>query len=259
MSENYNEELDIRDIGKILKKRLKMIIIITLLFSFAAGIISFYVIEPKYKAKASLFIGKEDGNIGDTEKEIGNYVTLISTYVEIVKTKSVVKEALKNNNLDVSAGEVLSNLEVKQKGETQIMQISYIDTDKDMALKVTNALVDEFLIKAKKMMPSGNLQILEPAERPKSPDSPNKKLNIMIATVLGVMVAVGLAFLLEFMNNTYVKEEDVENDLDIPVLGKIPLMQGAIYKKKKGRHAKKKEKKEKKVKRKKKDKKREEE
>lgn len=256
---DYSEELNIGDIVKILKKRIKLIIIITLLFSLTSGIISFYVITPKYKTESSLFVGKEKGNIGETMDEIDTYITFILTYVEIIKTKPVISDALNNNNIDISPEKVLANLKVTSRGETQIMDVEYVDEDPDRAFKVINAVTNEFLIKAKKMMPNGNLQILEPAEEVYSPFTPNKKLNIMIATVLGMMVSIGLAFLLEFMNNTYVKEEDVENDLDIPVLGKIPLMQDAKYRKKKGRHVKKKEKKEKKVKRRKKNKKGEEE
>ncbi len=139
------------------------------------------------------------------------------------------------------------------------MDVEHVDEDPGRAFQVINSVTSEFLSKAKKMMQNGNLQILEPAEEVYSPFTPNKKLNIMIATGLGAMVSIGLAFLLEFLNNTYVKEDDVENDLDIPVLGKIPLMKDAAYKKMKGRHAKKKEKKAKKVKRKKENKKKEEE
>ena len=47
-------------------------------------------------------------------------------------------------------------------------------------------------------------------------------MNIAIAFLLGLMVSVGLVFLLEYLDNTYKNREQLEKELDIPVLGAIP-------------------------------------
>ena len=49
-----------------------------------------------------------------------------------------------------------------------------------------------------------------------------KKMNIAIAFLLGLMVSLGLVFLLEYLDNTYKNKEQLEKELDIPVLGEIP-------------------------------------
>ena len=51
---------------------------------------------------------------------------------------------------------------------------------------------------------------------------PNKELNMAVALVLGLMIAIGLAFMLEFLDNTLKNTEDIEKYLDIPVIGVIP-------------------------------------
>ena len=56
----------------------------------------------------------------------------------------------------------------------------------------------------------------------KNPVSPNKKMNIAIAFLLGLMVSVGLVFLLEYLDNTYKNKDQLEKELGIPVLGAIP-------------------------------------
>lgn len=230
INNTYSEEINISEIFKILRKRLKFIVIITLLFSLTSGIISFYVITPKYMTHSSLFVGKDKGSIGESINEIDTYVTLISTYTEIIRTKPVISEALNKKNVDISPEKVLANLSVTSREKTQIMDITYVDEDPDRAYKVINALTNEFLVKSKEMMSNANLQILEPAEEVYAPFSPNKGRNIMIATILGLMISVGVAFLLEFLNNTYMSEEDIKNDLDIPVLGEISLMKQSSYK-----------------------------
>ena len=48
-------------------------------------------------------------------------------------------------------------------------------------------------------------------------------MNIAIAFILGMMVGFGIVFLLEYLDNTYKNKEQLEKDLDIPVLGVIPM------------------------------------
>jgi len=51
---------------------------------------------------------------------------------------------------------------------------------------------------------------------------PNKQLNMAVALVLGLMLAVGLAFMLEFLDNTLKSAEDIEKILEAPVIGIVP-------------------------------------
>ena len=57
-----------------------------------------------------------------------------------------------------------------------------------------------------------NVTVLSKAEvaENQSPIKPRPMLNVAIAFVVGLMAAVGLAFLLEYLDNTVKKEEDVE-------------------------------------------------
>lgn len=49
-------------------------------------------------------------------------------------------------------------------------------------------------------------------------------MNIAIAFLLGLMVSVGLVFLLEYLDNTFKNKENLERELDIPALGVIPVV-----------------------------------
>ncbi|ACA60164.1 GumC family protein [Candidatus Desulforudis audaxviator] len=66
--------------------------------------------------------------------------------------------------------------------------------------------------------------VVSPANTPTTPVKPNKKLNMAVALVLGLMVFVGLAFVLEHLDYTIKNPEDVERHLELPVLGVVPAV-----------------------------------
>lgn len=68
-----------------------------------------------------------------------------------------------------------------------------------------------------------SVMVLSEANIPTNPVKPNKKLNMAIAMVLGLMVFTLLAFILEYLDNTLKTPEDVSRELGLPVLGIIPL------------------------------------
>lgn len=71
-----------------------------------------------------------------------------------------------------------------------------------------------------------NVIVVSPALKPHVPVKPRKTFNMAIAGVLGLMVSVGLAFVLEHLDNTVKTAEDVQRQLGLPVLGSIPKITG---------------------------------
>lgn len=70
---------------------------------------------------------------------------------------------------------------------------------------------------------TGNIRIIDPAEVPKAPVKPMKGTNILLGLVVGLFMGVGLAFFLEYLDNTIKIPEDIKHYLQIPYLGPIPV------------------------------------
>ncbi len=75
-----------------------------------------------------------------------------------------------------------------------------------------------------------NVTVLSKAEvfKEQSPIKPRPILNIIIIFVVALMVSIALAFLLEYLDDTVKKEEDVEKLLGLPVLGIVARMDEEI-------------------------------
>ena len=213
------------ELFEALKKRWLMILSITLIATIISAVLSFFIIKPQYEASTKVFIGKDESeNQNYSQNDVLMYQKLMKTYSEAIKTKDLISRSLKGTNIDLEPSEVLNNLTVTTVSDTQILEIKYKDNNPKIAEAVIEEIADEFIKTSKELVPNGNIQIIESVELPENPVSPNKQMNIVIAFLLGLMVGVGLAFLLEFLDNTFKSKDQLERELDIPVIGVIPTV-----------------------------------
>jgi len=224
-----NEDvIKIQYLVSTLKKRWKFICIITLIATIFSATISFYIILPKYETSTKVFIGKEgsaikgaaDSNYNGNDVEM--YQKLLKTYAEVIKTNDLVEKAINFESLELKSNDVLKNLTVTPTTDTQILEIKYVNQDKELAKDILNSITNQFIAESKRLIPNGNIKIIESVKIPKVPSGPNKKMNIAIAFLLGLMASVGLCFFLESMDNTFDNKEEMEEELGLPVLGVIP-------------------------------------
>lgn len=217
--------INIQEFVDTLKKRWRLILICTLTATLLSAIGTFFLIKPQYETGTKVFIGKEETKAkvkAYDNNEIIMYQKLLKTYSEIIKTKDLAKATIKDSNVDIKPEELLSNLTIVPLADTQILQIKFKSEMPNDAKKIVSAITDQFIELSSQLVPNGNIQILEDVQVPKNPVSPNKKINIAIAVLLGLMVGVGLAFLLEFSDDTFKSKDQMERELEIAVIGVIP-------------------------------------
>ena len=219
--------ISLQEIAYALKKRWKLIALITIAATLVSAILSFFVIKPHYEAKAKLFIGKQETQETNAynNSDVMMYQQLMKTYAELVKTSDLVTKAVKSADLNYNKNEIkeiLNNLTANPSADTQILDLSFKGGNPKEVLKVTESITNEFILESKELIPNGNVQVIQKPQLPEHPISPNKKLNILIAFVLGLMLGVGVVLLLEYLDNTFKSREELEKTLDLPIIGAIP-------------------------------------
>lgn len=224
MNEMEEQVISISEIFEALKKRWILIVSITLVATLISGVLSFFVIKPTYETSTKVFIGKEESNQeGYNTNDIQMYQKLLQTYAETIKTNEVVQAAINStNNTDLTVPAVKGALTVTPVSDTQILQIKYQNKNPEVAKEILESITNEFVILAKELVPNGNVRVIEAVQLPENPVAPNKKMNVAIAFLLGLMVSVGLVLLIEYLDNTFKSKEELEKELDIPVVGIIP-------------------------------------
>jgi polysaccharide biosynthesis transport protein len=75
---------------------------------------------------------------------------------------------------------------------------------------------------------TGNIRIVDPAEVPKSPVKPKQTQNMLLGLIVGLSLGIGLAFFLEYLDNTVKIPEDIKEHLKIPYLGPVPVFRAIV-------------------------------
>lgn len=75
-----------------------------------------------------------------------------------------------------------------------------------------------------RLLQSNNISVLDRATAPTAPVKPRVMFNLLLGAVIGLLAGIGLAFLLEMLDNTIKNQEDIEQRLGMPFLGVIPAI-----------------------------------
>lgn len=219
------ETISLKEIFEVIKKRFIMIVGLVVVAALVAGIISYFILTPTYESSSQFIVNQSQENTSEAYdmNELRMNVEMINTYNVIIKSPAILDEVNEALNLSYTTEELSDKLEVSSEEDSQVVTVTATDKDPEMATELANTTVGIFEEEIPDIMNVDNVNILAVAETGEdpSPVAPRPLLNIAIAIVLGGMVGVGVAFLLEYLDNTIKTEDDIEEKLGLPVLGTI--------------------------------------
>ena len=218
------EVIDLREYFSIIKKKWYIMAILCVICLAISSVYSFFIAKPVYQAETTLIVKTEkvEGTNTVSSDQIKTTQQLAVTYGEIIKSRKVLEDVIKNLDLKESYGSLSSKISVSTVTDTQIIKVSVKDTDNDNAAKIANEIPAVFTEEAIRIADANGVEVIDKAQVPTNPVAPNKKMNILIAGVLGIMVGLFSIFLMEFLNNKMRTPQDIDRTLGLPLLGVIP-------------------------------------
>lgn len=233
------EELDLKKLINIFWNKRLHIIAITIVAIIIGGIYSFYFVKPKYQSYTTLVLVKasESSEANDkkaiTSSDVGLAKSLIGTYSQLVKSKSLLRTTINNLQINDSEDTLMQKITVSEIDDTEMLKITVKDEDPVKAMKVANELTKVFSTKVSEMYVD-NVYILDEAEQSIVPCNINHLRDILIFFVIGLVISVIYVLISNMFDNTIKDPEEIEENTELTALVSIPFVndeskKGGIY------------------------------
>ncbi|MFR4030115.1 MAG: YveK family protein [Anaerostipes sp.] len=218
-----------------IKKKIVWILLTTIVFAGAAGLITKFAMTPVYSSSAQLYVMSKSGISQLTDLTMGTQLT--QDYMVIVKTRPVLEQVINDLKLDMDYKELSEKITVENPTDTRIMQITVSDNDPELAKNITQDLAEVTSKTVAEKMDVKSPTIIENAYKAEQPDSPSLKKNVAIGAILGFILMAAAIVIQYLMNDTILKEDDIEKYLGINTLAQLPLVKGTSKRTKKVKRA----------------------
>ena len=212
-------EIDLREVVDIIKKRIWIVIVITVLSALAGATYSFFNAPTLlYQSSTRLIIG------ADSE--------YMKTLQVIIKDSTVLTKVVQELNLETSPEVLASQINVQSIEASQVVSINVVDTDPVRAAEIANTTATVFKEEIPKIVDFDDVRFLSEAKVNPYPINETQNRTVILACIFGLAISIGLAFLLDSFDDTIRPDQEIEELLGLPLLGRVPKMNKKNIKKK---------------------------
>lgn len=208
------KEIDLKEYYELIRRRIWTVAAVTV-FVIVAG----FIINSKNDAPGT----------GDTVYESSTRMIVnagedsMNTLLVMIKDPFMLDKVNEELNLNKTSESLAAQITVATIDQSQVVKISVMDPDAKTAADIANTTVKVFKDEISGLMGFENIKLLTPAKESVTPVSAGtgQGLSIKIFLAAGVVLGIGLVFLLDSLDGTVKKEEEIEELLGVPALGGV--------------------------------------
>ncbi|MCM3115103.1 Wzz/FepE/Etk N-terminal domain-containing protein [Neobacillus sp. MER 74] len=202
------KEINLKELFLVIKRRLWIIVFVAIIAGFVGGILNNSSATPLFASSSRVIIGADE----ESRK----------TLQVIVKDSVILDKVIQQLGLKVSAEALATQLTVESLESSQVVSISVVDQDPSQAAKIADTTAQIFKDEVPNIVGQDYVRLLSKAKVKPTPINPKNNNKLYIAIIGGIVVGIGLAFLLESLDDRIRPEDDIEKLLDLPFLGRVP-------------------------------------
>lgn len=201
-----------------------LILLVAIITGGLAFVYSTLIVRPQYTSTSRIYVvnhGQGEQNVLTNQAlQAGSY--LVKDYQEIILSQDVLEKVIANQKLTMTPKQLASKIKVSVPRDTRIVSINVKDTDPDKASQLANELRVVAAEKIKAVTKVSDVTTLEEARPALSPSSPNIRRNTVLGVAGGAVIIIVLLTLKELLDDRVKRPEDIEEVLELPLLGVIP-------------------------------------
>lgn len=235
MKENINEEIEI-DISELIKaiiKKLWIVILVTILGSVVAYLISVYAITAMYTSTTKIYvINRQNTQSTTTYTDLQTGVQLTKDYKVLVMSRTVMEDVIQNLELDISYESLVNLVTVNTPADTRIIEIEVMYKDPYMAKAIVDAIAHSSAEKMVSIMEMEKVNIVEEGNIASFSSSPKVLRNSVIGGFIGLLVTLVAITIIYLKDDSVKSADDIEKYIGITTLGMIPIEESLVKSKK---------------------------
>lgn len=217
-------KLSKKEICRILWSHKLILLTVVAFFSAAALVGSKSFVVPKYTSVTGIYVQEKNASKATSVFSFGSGDKLTADYEELVKSRPVLEDTIKKVGLlNITVENLRKNVSVTTPGNTKILYIEVSNEDPKLAQTIADTLRKEAVLKIGEVMDVKEVNVVETADLPNTPSSPDLIQNTMLGGIAGFIFASILLVVLARRDNTIKTPEDIENLLGLTVLATIPM------------------------------------
>lgn len=217
------EEIDLKELFEYVKNKLGLIIVITVGICLLGCIYGLVFQKPMYKSYTTVILGSNATSSSQTitQTDITINRNLVDTYAQIVTSRRVLDQVINELNLDISYESLKSKISVSAVNNTEIIKINAEDNDAIKAKNIANITANYFKKEIVDLYNMNNVNILDEAIQEKNPYNINIPKQIIVYFMIGLILAIGIVFVVFYFDRTIKSAEQVEQKIKLPILGSV--------------------------------------
>lgn len=238
------KEIDLAELLGELLKRIKFIILISVIIGALAFAYAKFVLPLQYSSSISMYVKNSDNAseqvaLGD----INASKSLVSTYIVILQNDAVIDKIgdaiLKEYGADdlsdylsieyddndkpyVVTSSLRNCIKLTAEQDTEVLLISVTTKSAALSVSICNAMEQIGPEEIKRVTQAGSVQVIGTAKYPNSPSGPNVRRYTLIGIVLGFILSAGIVIVRKMLDTTIRTGDDIKTRFDYPILAEIP-------------------------------------
>ena len=218
--------LNITQFWSVIRKRFLFIISLGLIFACMGGALASFFITPIYEASRQIVVNNTNSDQDLDYNTVMTNFQYTNTYSDIIYSEVVLGKVIKDLDLKTNYKDLSKEIDVTGKKESQVITITVEHADYALAVEIVNKIATVFQNQAIKIMEIDNVELFPLTEMNPNPEPihPKPILFIVVGLLAGLIIGVTISFLLQVFSNRITSERDIEELLNVPVIGSVPVV-----------------------------------
>lgn len=213
--------IDLQELFWALVDKWKVIFLMMMIGAVLMGLYHTFLRQPSYQADASIFITSNESVISFTDLQLSSELT--EDYAKIIKSRNVLKQVIKDLDLNLNYKQLSSLVDVSNPQDSHIISISVTCGDIELCRDIANSLMNIGIDRIYQVIGSSEPTVIDYSEAEAVEEvSSGLSKDVIMGALFGIVLACGL-ICVRFLTDTTLKtDEDVRKNLHMPVLAVVP-------------------------------------